>query len=37
MELEFVRTPTMADDQLIKHVGVKVVEIGKELRGMTSG
>ena len=35
--LEFVRTLAMAADQLTKHVGVRVLEIGKELMGMTSG
>ena len=35
--LEFVRTLSMAADQLTKHVGVKVLDIGKNLMGMTSG
>ena len=35
--LEFVRTLAMAADQLTKHVGVRVLEIGKELMGMTNG
>ena len=35
--LEFVRTLSMAADQLTKHVGVKVLDIGKKLMGMTSG
>ena len=34
---EFVRTLSMAADQLTNHVGVKVVDIGEELIGMTSG
>ena len=37
MELEYVRTLAMADDQLTKHNGVKVLEIAKELMEMTSG
>ena len=37
MDLEFVRTLAMAADQLTKHVGVKVLDIGKALMGMTSG
>ena len=37
VNLEYVRTLAMAADQLTKHVGVKVLEIGKALRGMTSG
>ena len=37
MDLEFVRTLAMVADQLTKHVGVKVLEIGKSLMGMTSG
>ena len=37
MDLEFVGTLAMAVDQLTKHVGVKVLEIGKELMLMTSG
>ena len=37
MDLEFVRTPAMATDELTKHVGVKVFDIGKMLMGMTSG
>ena len=35
--LEFVRTLSMAGDQLTKHVGVKVLDIGKKLMGMTGG
>ena len=35
--LKFVRTLAMAADQLTKHVGVKVLEIGKEFMGMTRG
>ena len=35
--LEFVRTLSMAADQLTKHVGLKVLDIGKKLMGMTSG
>ena len=37
MDFEFVRNLAMAANQLTKHVGVKVLEIGKELMGMTSG
>ena len=37
MQLEFVRTLAMAADQLTKHVGLKVLDIGKKLMGMTSG
>ena len=37
MELGFVRTLTMAVDQMTKYARVKVLEIGKELMGMTSG
>ena len=37
MRLEFVRTLAIAADQLTKHVGLKVLEIRKELMGMTSG
>ena len=37
VKLEFVRTFAMAADQLTKNVGVKVLEIGKDLMGMTSG
>ena len=37
VKLEFVRTLAMAADQLTKHVGVKVLEIGNNLMGMTSG
>ena len=37
MDLKFVRTLAMAADQLTKHVGVKVLEVGKALMGMTSG
>ena len=37
IDLKFVRTLSMAADQLTKHVGVKVLEIGKGLMGMTSG
>ena len=37
MSLEFVRTLAMSVDQLTKHVGVKLLEIGKGLMGMTSG
>ena len=36
MSLEFVRTHAMAADQLTKHVGVKVLVVGKKLMGMTS-
>ena len=35
--LEFVRTLSMAADQLTKHAGGKVLDIGKKLLGMTSG
>ena len=35
MDLGFVRTLAMAVDQLTKHVGVKVLEIGNGLMGMT--
>ena len=37
MNLEFVQTLSVAVDQLTKHVGVKVLEVGKELMGVTSG
>ena len=37
VKLEFLRTLAMAADQLTKHVGVKVLEKGKYLMGMTSG
>ena len=37
MALVFVRTLSMKVDQLTKHVGVKVLEIGKEVMEMTSG
>ena len=37
MNLEFVRTLAMAAYQLTKHLGVKVLEIGKEFTGMSSG
>ena len=35
--LEFVRTMAMVADQLTKHVGVKILEIGKSLMGKTCG
>ena len=35
--LQFVRTKDMAADQLTKHVGLQVLETGKELMGMFSG
>ena len=35
--LEFVRTLSMAADQLTKYVGVKLLDIGKKMMGMTSG
>ena len=35
--LEFVKTLSMTANQLTKHAGVKVLDIGKELMGMTSG
>ena len=35
--LEFVRTIAMAADHLTKHVGVKILEIGKAHMGMTRG
>ena len=34
---EFVRTLAMAADQLTKHVGMKVLGVGKTLMGMCSG
>ena len=34
---EFVRTLSMAADQLTKHVGVKILGVGKTLMGMCSG
>ena len=34
---EFVRTLEMAADQLTKHVGVKILGVGKTLMGMCSG
>ena len=34
---EFVRTLSMAADLLTKHVGMKVLDIGKFFIGMTSG
>ena len=37
MDLEFVRTLSMAVDKVTKHVGLKVLETGMELMGMTSG
>lgn len=37
MELKLIRTLAMVVDQMTKHVGVKVLEIGKELMRMTSG
>ena len=35
--LEFVRTLAMAANQLTKHVGVKVLEIGKGVMSISSG
>ena len=35
--LEFVRTLSMATNQLTKHIGMKVLDFGKFLMGMTSG
>ena len=37
MDLEFVRTLSMAVDHLIKHISVKVLDVGNFLMGMTSG
>ena len=34
---EFVRTLSMAANQLTKHVGVKILGVGKTLMGMCSG
>ena len=34
---EFVRILSMAANQLTKHVGVKILEVGKTLMGMCSG
>ena len=34
---EFVRTLSMAADQLTKHVGVNILGVGKTLMGMCSG
>ena len=37
IDMEIVRTLSMASDQLTKHVGVKVLDIGKVLTGFTIG
>ena len=34
---DFVRPLSMAEDQLTKHVGVKILGVGKTLMGMCSG
>ena len=37
MQLEFIRALAVAADWLTKHIEVKMLEIGKESMGMTSG
>ena len=37
IEHQFIRTKEMAADQLTEHVGLQVLEMGKELMGMHSG